>query len=279
MRKLLIGTALVASCFAVACASKAQPGSTENTGVSNNGDVSNTDSGDSTEASNSAGQVSDVEQTIFSPVQSQDPAAAASSVAAAQWWPAGCATRTRDASNPLVVHVHLDNCTGPFGIRKHTGDITVTFSKNGDGSLHAEATSANMTINDKPVTFSASRDITLASGIIDVKGHAAWTRVNAAGDTVSHTTAVETQIDVKARCRESNGTAVTRVGSREIDSTIKDYKICREADGTDGCPSGEITHENMASGRTISVSFDGSNEATVTGPRGGTVQVPLVCGP
>jgi hypothetical protein len=66
---------------------------------------------------------------------------------------------------------------------------------------------------------------------------------------------------------------------REIDSTITNYKLCREADGSDGCPSGEIKHENVASGRTISVSFDGSNEATITGPKGGTVQVPLVCGP
>jgi hypothetical protein len=136
-----------------------------------------------------------------------------------------------------------------------------------------------MTINDKPVTFSSSRDITIDSGIIDVKGHAAWTRVDAAGDTVSHTTTVETVIDTKAKCRDSNGSAVTMVAGREIDSTMKDYKICREADGSDGCPSGEITHVNKASGRTISVSFDGSNEATVTGPKGGTVQVPLVCGP
>jgi hypothetical protein len=278
MRKLVIATALVASCFAFACGSKAHPGTADNTGASG-GDSTATENSDSTEAAGSAAQTSDMEQTILSPVQSNDPGAAASSVAAAQWWPAGCATRTKDATNPYVVHIHLDNCTGPFGIRKHTGDITVTFSKNSDGSLHAEAASSDMTINDKPVTFSASRDISVANGIIDVKGHAAWTREDAAGDTVSHTTSVETQIDVKARCRTSNGTAVTMVGAREIDSTLKDYKICREADGTDGCPSGEITHTAKATGRTLTIDFDGSATATITGPKGGTVEVPLVCGP
>jgi hypothetical protein len=271
MHKLSIAAFVVTSSLIVACSAKSSGSSTSTD--SNAGDNS-----DASEAAGSAAQTSDMEQTLLGSVTSADPASAAGSVAAAQWWPAGCATRTKDASNPLVVHVHLESCTGPFGIRKHTGDITVTFSKNADASLHAEATSANMTINDKPVTFSASRDISVAAGIIDVKGHAAWTREDAAGDTVSHTTNVETKIDVAKKCRTSNGTAVTTVGTREVDSTLTDYEVCRGADGVDECPSGKISHTHKATGRTVSVSFDGSNQATVTGPRGGTAEVTLVCG-
>ncbi len=270
MQKLLIAAFVVTSTLAVACSAKSTGSGTADSNASDNGDAN--------EAAGSAAQTSDVEQTLLGSVQSQDPMAAAGSVAAAQWWPAGCSTRTRDASNPAVVHIHLDNCTGPFGVRQHSGDITVTFSKNTDGSLHAEAASSNMTINGKAVTFSASRDISVAAGIIDVKGHAAWTRESAGGETVSHATNVETRIDVAKKCRTSNGTAVTRVGSREVDSTLKDYEVCREADGSDGCPSGEITHTHKATGRTVSVTFDGSNQATITGPRGGTAEVTLVCG-
>lgn len=271
MQKLFIAALVVTSTLAVACGAKS-------TGSSSTADSNASDNGDATEAAGSAAQTSDLEQTLLGSVQSQDPAVAAGSVAAAQWWPAGCATRTKDASNPAVVHVHLESCTGPFGIRQHTGDITVTFSKNADGTLHAEAASANMTINGKAVTFSASRDISIASGIIDVKGHAAWTRVDAAGETVSHTTNVETKIDIAKRCRTSNGTATTLVGSREIDSNLENYEVCRNQDGSDSCPTGTITHTHKATGRTVSVSFDGSNQATITGPRGGTVEVTLVCG-
>ena len=271
MQKLLIAAFVVTSSLVVACSAKS-------TGTSSTADSNASDNSDANEAAGSAAQTSDLEQTLLGSVASADPGAAAGSVAAAQWWPAGCATRTKDASNPFVVHVHLDNCTGPFGIRQHTGDITVTFSKNPDASLHAEAASANMTINGKPVTFSARRDITVAAGIIDVKGHAAWTREDAAGDTVSHTTSVETKIDVAKKCRTSNGTAVTTIGTREVDSTLTDYEVCRNADGSDACPTGTLSHTHKATGRTVSVSFDGSNQATITGPKGGTVEVTLVCG-
>ena len=219
MQKLLIAAFVVTSTLAVACGAKSNGSDSSGSAADSNA----SDNSDANEAAGSAAQTSDMEQTLLGSVQSQDPMAAAGSVAAAQWWPAGCATRTRDASNPAVVHVHLDNCTGPFGIRQHSGDITVTFSKNADGTLHAEAASSNMTINGKAVTFSASRDISVAAGIIDVKGHAAWTREDAAGDTVSHATNVETKIDTAKKCRTSNGTSSdrSRSGGTEIGMTAR----------------------------------------------------------
>ena len=112
-----------------------------------------------------------------------------------------------------------------------------------------------------------------------MKSTGAWTRVNDRGDTVSHTSALTTVVDTRADCRTTSGTAQTNVGRREIDSTIADYKICRRVDGSDTCPSGEVTHQRKISGDTVTIAFDGSNEAEVTGPKGNTVQVQLVCVP
>jgi hypothetical protein len=260
----------VALCFgsvSVGCASKAS---------SSSSDLETTDN---TEASASAAQTSRFDQMLFGSVQGQDPAGAASSLVAAQWWPAGCATRAKDASNPLVVHVTLADCSGPFGIVKHSGNITVTFSKSADGSLHAQAASSDMTINGKAVTYSADADITFASGQITIKHDGAWTRENAKGDTVSHTRSGTTVIDLATKCRTTNGTAVTSVASREIDSTIKDYQVCRKADGTDGCPTGDIVHTRKATGNSVTFAFDGSAEATITGPKGNTFSAALVCTP
>jgi hypothetical protein len=85
-------------------------------------------------------------------------------------------------------------------------------------------------------------------------------------------------VDTATKCRTANGTGVTMVGDRRIDSTIKDYKTCREADGSDGCPTGTVTHTNAAADKTLTIAFDGSSKAQVTGPKGKTVGVPLVCG-
>jgi hypothetical protein len=270
--KTLTSSLVAIACFgavAMGCSSKSSGTTSDDTA----------DESDSSESSASASQASRLDEMLFSPVSTQDPSSAAVSLAAAQWWPAGCATRTRDATNPLVVKVTLNDCSGPFGLKEHTGDIIVTFSKNADGSLHAQAASSNMTVNGKAVTYSADADITVSGAIRTVKFSGAWTRENARGETVSHTRQGTTVIDTSTKCRDTTGTAVTRVGAREVDSEIKEYKICRKADGSDGCPSGDIVHTNKNTGRSVTFAFDGSADATVTGPRGNSIQVPLVCTP
>ena len=232
---------------------------------------------DGTEVAASSAQSSRMEEMIVEPIGSQDPIQAAASVAAAQWWPAGCASRQKDATNPAVVHIHLNDCTGPFGLRHHTGDITVTFSKNANGSLHAQSASSNMTVNGAVVTWSRDKDITISGSTRTVTSTGAWTRVNAKGDTVSHTSNMITVVDLGTKCRTSNGSAVTSVGSREIDSSIKDYKICRGADGAEGCPSGTVIHSHKTSGRSETVTFDGTATATIAGPKR-SLSVSLVCG-
>jgi hypothetical protein len=255
------------------CSSKS---STEDTSP-----ASDQENADSNEANASDSQSSRFEQMLYGPVSSQDPEASATGVAAAQWWPAGCATRQRDATNKSVVHVHLNDCSGPFGLVHHTGDITVTFSKNPDGTLHAQATSSNMTVNGKPCTYSGDSDITVdaAAKTLTIRHNDAWTRENAKGETVSHTREGTTVIDAATKCRDTNGSAVTQVANREVDSTLKDYKICRKADGTDGCPTGEMTHTHKPSGKVVTIEFDGSAEAKVTGPKGNSTELPLVCIP
>ncbi len=271
MKKLTRSSVALVACLgvvAVGCASKSSSSSS-----------TDQDNSDGSDSSASEAQASRMDEKIFGSVSSQDPNAAAGSVAAAQWWPAGCATREKDATNPAVVHIHLNDCTGPFGLLHHTGDITVTFSKNPSGGLHAEATSSNMTVNGKAVQYSSSADITVANGQITVAFHGAWDRENAKGETVSHTRSGTTVIDIAKKCRTTNGTAQTLVAAREVDTTIKNYEICRKADGTDGCPTGEVDVTGKASGKSLTFDFDGSAQCKVTGPAGNSVEVPLVCIP
>ena len=136
-----------------------------------------------------------------------------------------------------------------------------------------------MTVNGMAVTYSRDADITLTATARTVKANGAWTRVNAKGETVSHTANTTTVLDVASRCRTTNGTAVTRVEDREIDSDIKDYKICRKPDGVDGCPSGTVTHTHKHSGNVVTATFDGTAAAERTGPHGGMTSVALVCVP
>lgn len=233
---------------------------------------------ESSEANTSTTQASAVEYMITKPLASTDPATAAANLQADnQWWPAGCVTRVKDASQPIVT-LTLNNCTGPFGLVKWSGTVTVTFSKNGDGSLNAKATSNNMTANGSPATFTMDRNITLTPGSAsrEVKGSTTWQRTTANGVQVNHTANWTATVDATTRCRTVNGSGVTTVGGASVTTAAKDYKVCRP-NGVDQCPTGSLSHTTASGTGSVTVTFDGSNQATVTGPRG-TRQVGLVCG-
>ena len=238
------------------------------------GNAAGTDD-EASDANAAMSQSSAIEYMLTNPISSNDAATAASSLAAAQWWPAGCATRAKDSSNPIVT-VTLNNCSGPFGLLKWSGTLTVTFAKNTDGTLNVKASSTNMTANGSPASFSLDRNITIngTSTTREVKGSANWTRTNAAGTLITHSNSWTAMVDSGTKCRTLNGTAATTIGTQIVASTAKDYKICRTS-GVDGCPSGTLSHIS-ASGDVVSVTFDGTSNAIVTGPRG-TRTVGLIC--
>jgi hypothetical protein len=265
-RLSLVSIALL-SASAVACGSKASGGGGDNT------------NGDSNAAAAASTQSQHMGTILFGSVSSSDPATAAGQVATGtQLWPAGCVTRAKDPTNPLLVHVTFNDCTGPFGLVHLNGGVDVVFSKNASGGLHAAHTSVNLTANGVQVTFSASADITVSGTTRSVAWQGNWNRTNEEGDVIVHTSNLTITIDTVAKCATTNGTAVTTVDAREVDSTINGYEVC-EVGGIELCPkAGTITHTHKSSGRSVSVSFDGTNEATFTGPNGGTVKVQMVCG-
>lgn len=235
---------------------------------------------DGNEAVASNVQNANLSEEIFQ-VSEKDPTLAASEmIAVPESAPTqGCKTRTKDATNPAVVHIHFQDCTGPFGLKHLSGDETAIFSKNADGSLHvAVSDDGNLTVNGKPVQHSGAGDITIVSGKKNVAWKGAWDRSNDKGETVSHTTDLQIVADPATGCRTSNGTGVTLVGTREVDTKYENLEVCKNGSGNP-CPSGTVEHTAKKSGKTVTVEFDGTAQASVTGPAGHTFDVPLVCTP
>lgn len=215
----------------------------------------------------------------FEAVPSADPAVAADALTAAP--PAdvdvNCRSRAKDPSDPHTVIITLKNCTGRFGERHVSGKEIVHFSKGAAGVLHAEFTSQDLTVDGRPATHTALADITFQGTERHVVWQGAWDTTSAGGEAVAHTSDLTIDVDTVAHCRTGNGTAVTTIGSREIDSSIKSVKTCRDADGDAGCPTGEVTHTGKVSGRVLTVAFDGSDLATITTPKGVTFEKQMTC--
>lgn len=229
----------------------------------------------------SSGQATHMGNIVFAAVTSPDPAKASGELAGppSKLWPSGCLTRAKDQTNPNVVHLTFKDCTGPFGLVHLNGEEIVTFDKTGAGTLTASFASQNLTANGHPITHSATAEITFSGTERNVDWKGAWTRVNGKGDTVAHTSALTIKVDTTTHCRVENGTAKTTVAERELDTTIDNLKLCPNDAGDKGCPSGKVTHTAKKSGKTVTVEFDGSAQASVTGPGGKTFEVPLVCTP
>jgi hypothetical protein len=265
---LSLATLAAAAVLAGACA-----------GRHDNQSASPDDNSDGYESSAASAQSSRLDQMIFSPVASNDPSAAANSVASAsEWWPAGCATRSLDAT-PGIVHVHLNECTGPFGLVHWNGDIDITFTAGAAGAVHASAVSRDMTVNGKAVAWSREGDITVSGSTRTVVGTSTWTRPSTINpdETVVHNSSWTVKIDVSTGCRTADGTASTKVGIREHDTTVSGYTVCRNGpDGSDGCPTGTVSIHFKLSGKTYTITFDGSEEAKISNGTA-SIEYPLVC--
>ena len=215
----------------------------------------------------------------FDAVSSAEPAASVSALVAAPLLAvdAGCRTRAKDPNDPAGVIITLHDCTGRFGVHHVSGEELVHFSKGEGGVLHADFHSEGLTVDGRPASHTASADVTFASGARHVAWQGSWSTVDARGAAVDHTSDLTIDVDTSTHCRTRNGTGATTVGGREIDSSVQDLVVCRDADGDAGCPTGTVIHTGKASGKSLTVSFDGSDQASVTTPRGQTFDRGLTC--
>lgn len=240
--------------------------------------------GDGIEVITSSSQAMHLGSMVFEPVTQSDPEVAASEVVGppSSLWPSGCVTRTKDANDPRVAHVVLDDCTGPYGLLHLTGEVLVTFSLGAGGALHAEIAGVDLAANGKPIDFAASADITSTTTTRHVVWSGHWNRTNDKGLALDHTSDLTVDIDTAAGCRAVDGSASTTVTpsggeARGVESTFADVKVCKNPDGNDACPSGTVTHTGKVSEATVTCAYDGSATAAITGAGGRTWEIDLVC--
>lgn len=234
---------------------------------------------DGTEAMQSSQQSTHLAGVVFESVTQADPSKAAAQVtgSAAGLWPAGCATRAKDPTDPRVTHVTFKDCAGPFGLAHLDGEVVVTFSAGTGGALHVQLGGVNLSAAGHAAAYSATADVTIAGAIRRIVWQGSWTRLDAAGRTLAHTSDLNLDADTTTGCRTANGTAKTTLGTREIDTTLSDYVVCRNRNGEEACPSGTVTHTAKVSGASVTLKLDGTATAEVTGPLGHTFRVSLAC--
>jgi hypothetical protein len=206
-----------------------------------------------------------------------DPAEAAADAAARPsvgLFPATCITKTADGAH---LHADFDGCTGVFGRVTMVGGMDAVFEPAGECRMHASITdSGDFTANDRPLDYEADADILYRDGYRDVDWAAHWEGTTRRGRHVEQSSSLNVLVDTDTNCLDLVGTTRGRVDEWEFSTVIDDLSICPDACPTSGVV--EATLEGRRKDRTLSVEFDGSNTAYVTGWTGREFELEMVCG-
>ena len=206
-----------------------------------------------------------------------DPATTAAAVAERPpvgIYPDDCVSKSAEGAN---LHVDFAGCTGPFGRVALAGGVDATFAVTGECQLHVDVEdSGNLTANGRDLDYQATADVVLRPNERDVTWHASFETTNRNDATVRQSSDLDVVVDLGTDCRDIVGALRGQVGDRRYQATIESLVICPERCPGPGRVEAQIEGEQRD--RTLTVRFDGSNRAQVTGWSGREFEVDLVCG-
>jgi len=193
-------------------------------------------------------------------------AASAASTNMGVWFkPAGCIKAIQSGAK---VTYEFKACTGPLGLVGVNGKLEATFSVT-TGGVQISVKSVGLKVGGTAVTHSGGASVTFSGTTRTLKWTGGFKGKTARGKLdLSHSSDYTISYDTATSCVKLDGTGQTKIGTRQITSTTKGYERC----GTVWkCPkSGTITATATASGLSITITYKGGGQASLTGPGGKT---------
>ncbi len=190
-------------------------------------------------------------------------------------YPSSCVDKTADGDR---LHAEFNGCTGAFGKVKLNGGVDAVVSLAGDCRLHADVVdSGDLTANGEPFDYEATAEIEVLEGARAVEWKAHWFGTTPRGRDIEQRSDLDVLVDHASSCIDLAGTLDGTIGKIDYGVTIKGLSICPDA-----CPaSGTVDAywKRFRRERHITIEFDGSDLAQVTGWTGREFEVEMVCDP
>jgi hypothetical protein len=197
--------------------------------------------------------------------------AAASAVAAAagNYFPNSCATVTASGN---VVTFTMDLCSGPLGLVASSGIFTATLNVVGS-FVQVQLAGTNIMANGGTVNLSTAGTFTVIDGLKTLQVTSQSTGTGPNGNSVMQMGMYTLVWPTGTGCATING-AVSGVGSGSFagsSTQITGYLAC-----TNKCPQSGMTTSSF-NGGSVTLSFNGTNNAQCTASNGTSSSVPLIC--
>jgi hypothetical protein len=190
--------------------------------------------------------------------------------AKAVYFPRACLTVTSDDAARSVTYA-FDNCVGPHGILRLTGEIVATYAT-ATGSLVLHLEGKGLQINRTRLDWSATADFNAAGLARTMRWKGALTGTTARGRTFVRTNDKVVTWSLGERCFGLAGVSEGTTAHRYLRTEVTAFRRCQG-----GCPEagGKITISNEAKVK-VEITYDGTNVATYATPKG-TKTVTLAC--
>lgn len=192
--------------------------------------------------------------------------------------PADCVTSEIDANDPATVVHQFKACTGPWGLVRVTGKLTVHYAATtfeGNPALQLEVTGDALQIRRATADFHATAIVSAKDAARTMVYKSQLSGTTQRGKALERTVDWRESWKVGEQCLSVDGTADGTIGDREIKTTIASYQRCRGE-----CPAagGKITVENFKTNEKVVIEYTGEATAHVSQNDQPAQDVTLACG-
>jgi len=196
---------------------------------------------------------------------------AISANAAARWNPAGCATV---ASSGDSVSITYADCSGPHGLVHVTGQLDLTIAITPGSEIQVTAAASGLQVNGATLDINASANYQVSATAHTLTVATDGTGTGPRGADIDHKGNYTVSWDPSTQCGSIDGswsTDFSNGSASAVRSNDVDLSRCAA-----GCPTGTVTHDFLG-GQTLTVTFNGTNEASWATSGGKSGSIALGC--
>jgi hypothetical protein len=186
-------------------------------------------------------------------------------------WPNACAQVSANGADITVVY---NDCSGPRGLVHVTGTLDLTISVSLTGAISVHAAGTNIEVNQAVLDIDADGVYTVSGTQRTLAVTSKGTGTGPRGNEIDHSGNYTLSWDPSTTCGSIAGhwqtdlSNATNAIERSNDLTLSK---CLGA-----CPTGMLTH-HFFGGASVTVTFDGSANATWSASTGASGTVALAC--
>jgi hypothetical protein len=171
------------------------------------------------------------------------------------------------------VTLTINDCTGPYGMVHMSGTVFVNYEPI-DSGIQAQITANDLKLNNATLTLASTAKLTLdgTDRILIVTTDSTGTGPR--GNSITRSGSYELAWDFTTDCVSLGGDWTTYINNRNWVTAVTGYERCGA-----GCPKdgGRITYSGGIRNVTVTVDFDGSDQAAWASSRGSSGAVLLGC--